>query len=533
MQEKIIPQNISAEQNVLCAMLIDNKAVGTVSGILKPDDFYRQAHQVIYRAMLNLYGRSEPVDLVTVIEELRKMNKLQEVGDVSYITLLGEVAPTAANVKFHAQIVADKAMQRQLIESGAVIASLGYECPDGEIRNAVDSAQKQLLELTGRRRGRDFVPIQEIVESTVDRMGSMVESDEPVTGLRTGFTDLDEVTAGLQPSDFIILAARPSMGKTALALNIAQNVALRGAGKDEAPKRVAFFSLEMSRDQLVQRMICTEADLETGELRPRRENSTQNFSKKIEAAAAAGQAPHAATERNKSKEGVKERPAVSVVADEAAGAEAAAGTAMEYRNTAAGAEAANTEATDKTQKQKMNVMNRIWMASDKLAGSSIYIDDTPGLTIQEMRGKARRLKAKGGLDLIVIDYLQLMQAPDRRTNSENRQHEVSEISRGLKALARELNVPVLALSQLSRSVETRQVKKPMLSDLRESGSLEQDADIVMFLYREDYYKNAGASPVHLTELIIAKHRNGPTGKVSLFFKNDCTKFIGLNERDAV
>ena len=487
MQEKIIPQNISAEQNVLCAMLIDNKAVGTVSGILKPDDFYRQAHRIIYRAMLNLYGRSEPVDLVTVIEELRKMNKLQEVGDVSYITLLGEVAPTAANVKFHAQIVADKAMQRQLIESGTVIASLGYECPDGEIRNAVDSAQKQLLELTGRRRGRDFVPIQEIVESTVDRMGSMVESDEPVTGLRTGFTDLDEVTAGLQPSDFIILAARPSMGKTALALNIAQNVALRGAGKDEAPKRVAFFSLEMSRDQLVQRMICTEADLETGELRPRREEEKQ----------------HALA--------------------------AESSTAEEHKAVAEESKAAAEE----TQKQKQQVLDRIWMASDKLAGSSIYIDDTPGLTIQEMRGKARRLKAKGGLDLIVIDYLQLMQAPDRRTNSENRQHEVSEISRGLKALARELNVPVLALSQLSRSVETRQVKKPMLSDLRESGSLEQDADIVMFLYREDYYKNAGASPVHLTELIIAKHRNGPTGKVNLFFKNDCTKFIGLNERDAV
>ena len=494
MQEKIIPQNISAEQNVLCAMLIDNKAVGTVSGILKPDDFYRQAHQVIYRAMLNLYGRSEPVDLVTVIEELRKINKLQEVGDVSYITLLGEVAPTAANVKFHAQIVADKAMQRQLIESGTVIASLGYECPDGEIRNAVDSAQKQLLELTGRRRGRDFVPIQEIVESTVDRMGSMVESDEPVTGLRTGFTDLDEVTAGLQPSDFIILAARPSMGKTALALNIAQNVALRGAGKDEAPKRVAFFSLEMSRDQLVQRMICTEADLETGELRPRREEEKQ----------------HALAAESSTAE------------EREAGAEESEAAAEESK-----------AAAEETQKQKQQVLDRIWMASDKLAGSSIYIDDTPGLTIQEMRGKARRLKAKGGLDLIVIDYLQLMQAPDRRTNSENRQHEVSEISRGLKALARELNVPVLALSQLSRSVETRQVKKPMLSDLRESGSLEQDADIVMFLYREDYYKNAGVSPVHLTELIIAKHRNDPTGKVNLFFKNDCTKFIGLNERDAV
>ncbi len=494
MQERIIPQNISAEQNVLCAMLIDNKAVGTVSEILKPDDFYRQAHRIIYQAMLNLYGRSEPVDLITVIEELKKMDKLQDVGDVSYITLLGAVAPTAANVKFHAQIVADKAVQRQLIESGTVIASLGYECPDGEIRNAVDSAQKQLLELTGRRRGRDFVPIQEIVESTVDRMGIMVESDEPVTGLRTGFTDLDEVTAGLQPSDFIILAARPSMGKTALALNIAQNVALRGAGKDEAPKRVAFFSLEMSRDQLVQRMICTEADLETGELRPRREEEKQH------ALAAEG----------------------STAEERKAGAEESKAAAEESKASA-----------EETQKQKQQVLDRIWMASDKLAGSSIYIDDTPGLTIQEMRGKARRLKAKGGLDLIVIDYLQLMQAPDRRTNSENRQHEVSEISRGLKALARELNVPVLALSQLSRSVETRQVKKPMLSDLRESGSLEQDADIVMFLYREDYYKNAGASPVHLTELIIAKHRNGPTGKVNLFFKNDCTKFIGLNERDAV
>ncbi|SFE78214.1 replicative DNA helicase [Succiniclasticum ruminis] len=516
MQEKIIPQNISAEQNVLCAMLIDNKAVGTVSGILKPDDFYRQAHQVIYRAMLNLYGRSEPVDLVTVIEELRKMNKLQEVGDVSYITLLGEVAPTAANVKFHAQIVADKAMQRQLIESGTVIASLGYECPDGEIRNAVDSAQKQLLELTGRRRGRDFVPIQEIVESTVDRMGSMVESDEPVTGLRTGFTDLDEVTAGLQPSDFIILAARPSMGKTALALNIAQNVALRGAGKDEAPKRVAFFSLEMSRDQLVQRMICTEADLETGELRPRREDATLKYLKQADAAGS--QTLHATTKSSDGMECGETHQPVFVVGDKAA----EDSTAEERKAVA-----------EETQKQKQQVLDRIWMASDKLAGSSIYIDDTPGLTIQEMRGKARRLKAKGGLDLIVIDYLQLMQAPDRRTNSENRQHEVSEISRGLKALARELNVPVLALSQLSRSVETRQVKKPMLSDLRESGSLEQDADIVMFLYREDYYKNAGASPVHLTELIIAKHRNGPTGKVNLFFKNDCTKFIGLNERDAV
>ena len=502
MQEKIIPQNITAEQNVLCAMLIDTKAVGAVSEILKPEDFYRQAHRIIYQAMLNLYGRNEPVDLITVIEELKKMDKLQDVGDVSYITLLGAVAPTAANVKFHAQIVADKAVQRQLIESGTVIASLGYECPDGEVRNAVDTAQKQLLELTGRRRGRDFVPIREIVESTVDRMGSMVENDGPVTGLRTGFTDLDEVTAGLHPSDFIILAARPSMGKTALALNIAQNVALRGAGRNESPKRVAFFSLEMSRDQLVQRMICTEADVDMQELRPKRNE------------AAAERTDAVLADRGDAGAG------------ETVNVGAASGATMQGDTKGAGAQVAAGE------NGKLELLNRIWVASDKLASSSVFIDDTPALTIQELRSKARRLKAGGGLDLIVIDYLQLMQAPSSaRSNSENRQHEVAEISRGLKALARELNVPVLALSQLSRSVETRQVKKPMLSDLRESGSLEQDADIVMFLYRDDYYKSADAAPNHLTELIIAKHRNGPTGKVDLFFKNDCTKFVSLNERD--
>ena len=253
------------------------------------------------------------------------------------------------------------------------------------------------------------------------------------------------------------------MGKTALALNIAENVALRGAKNDEPLKRVLFFSLEMSREQLVQRMICTEANLSKQELRPGKHSG--------------------ATE-------------------------------------------------DELENRKLSIMDRIWIASDKLAGSGLYIDDTPGLTIQEMRAKARRLKSEAGLDLIVIDYLQLMQAPNVKNNSENRQHEVSEISRGLKAIARELNVPVLALSQLSRNVETRQVKKPMLSDLRESGSLEQDADIVMFLYREDYYKNTGAAPSHLTELIVAKHRNGPTGKIDLFFKNDTTQFISMNEKDA-
>ena len=463
MQDKLIPQNIEAEQSVLGALFIDKNAINLVAGKLKPEDFYRIAHQIVYRAMLNLHADNQPIDMITVIEELKNMGKLKDVGDVSYITLLANMVPTAANLKFHARIVEEKALQREVIESGTTLASLGYACREGDLQNLVDTAQQRLLRLTSRNIGTDYVHIQSVVETTADRLGRMVENNEAVTGLPTGFTDLDKLIAGLHPSDFYILAARPSMGKTALALNIAENVALRGAKKDEPLKRVLFFSLEMSREQLVQRMICTEANLSKQELRPGKHSG--------------------ATE-------------------------------------------------DELENRKLSIMDRIWIASDKLAGSGLYIDDTPGLTIQEMRAKARRLKAEAGLDLIVIDYLQLMQAPNVKNNSENRQHEVSEISRGLKAIARELNVPVLALSQLSRNVETRQVKKPMLSDLRESGSLEQDADIVMFLYREDYYKNTGAAPSHLTELIVAKHRNGPTGKIDLFFKNDTTQFISMNEKDA-
>lgn len=463
MQDKLIPQNIEAEQSVLGALFIDKNAINLVAGKLKPEDFYRIAHQIVYRAMLNLHADNQPIDMITVIEELKNMGKLKDVGDVSYITLLANMVPTAANLKFHARIVEEKALQREVIESGTTLASLGYACREGDLQNLVDTAQQRLLRLTSRNIGTDYVHIQSVVETTADRLGQMVENNEAVTGLPTGFTDLDKLIAGLHPSDFYILAARPSMGKTALALNIAENVALRGAKKDEPLKRVLFFSLEMSREQLVQRMICTEANLSKQELRPGKQSG--------------------ATE-------------------------------------------------DELENRKLSIMDRIWIASDKLAGSGLYIDDTPGLTIQEMRAKARRLKSEAGLDLIVIDYLQLMQAPNVKNNSENRQHEVSEISRGLKAIARELNVPVLALSQLSRNVETRQVKKPMLSDLRESGSLEQDADIVMFLYREDYYKNTGAAPSHLTELIVAKHRNGPTGKIDLFFKNDTTQFISMNEKDA-
>ena len=469
MEEKLIPQNIAAEQSVLSALLIEKNAINTVVGKLKPEDFYRPAHQIVYQAILNLHERNIPPDMVTVIEELKTMGILEDIGGVSFITMLANIEPTAANLKHHARIVINKAMQREVIESGTELASLGYECRDDELQLIVDKAQQRLLQLTSHHIGQDYVHIKDVLPPVIDSFGEMVENDKTVTGLATGFTDLDELIAGLHPSDFIILAARPSMGKTALALNIAENVALRGAKEGEPPKCVIFFSLEMSREQLVQRMVCTEANVSKQDLQPRKNSADMT--------------------------------------------------------------AAEEKAAEELQNKKMAILDRVWEATDKLAGSGVYIDDTPGLTIQEMRAKARRLKAECNIDLIVIDYLQLMQATTSKGIIENRQREVSEISRGLKAMARELKVPVLALSQLSRSVETRQVKKPMLSDLRESGSLEQDADVVMFLYREDYYKNNDETPTHLTELIVAKHRNGPTGKIDLFFKNDCTKFISMNEKD--
>ena len=461
MQERIPAQNIEAEQSVLSAILIDNNVMEKIEEILKPSDFYRIVHQIIYQIMLDLYARHEPVDMVTLTEELKNRNKLDDVGGVSYVTLLANIVPTSANALYHARIVVNNALLRQLGESGAAITALSFE-KEEDIQSLIDRAEQTLHSVSLRKHGKAFVPIHDILTHTMDRMTSLQTKGETVTGLSTGFADLDRLTTGLHPSDFIILAARPSMGKTALALNIAQNVALRGAKEKEAPKRVAFFSLEMRGDQLVQRMLCTEADTDLKSL--------------------------------------------------------AAGSGTEA--TAAGPQRDNSLAQ----------WNRLWEAAAKLDEALIYIDDTPGLSILDLRSRARRLQAEDGLDFIVIDYLQLMQGSRSRQANDNRQQEVTEISRGLKALARELQVPVLALSQLSRSVELRQSKQPMLSDLRESGSLEQDADIVMFLYREDYYKGADDAPSHITELIVAKHRNGPTGRVTLFFKEDCTKFISLNRR---
>lgn len=448
-EERVPPQNIEAEQAVLGAMLIDKEAIAKASEILTSTDFYREAHRVIFNAMLELYNKNEAVDMVTVTEILKRDNKLEDIGGLAYITSLANVVLTAANVKYHADIVAEKSVLRQLVRVSTEIAAMGYEANE-DVGTLLDTAESRILEISNRKKKADFTPINDVLMESVQNIEKLINNKGGLTGLPSGFADLDKLTSGLHPSDFIILAARPSMGKTALALNIVQNVALRAHQKiGGEPRSVAFFSLEMSKEQLVNRMLCAEAGIDSQRLRI-------------------------------------------------------------------------GEMGDKD-------WDALWGACDLMSKAKIYIDDTAGITVMDMRSRARRLKAEHGLDLIVVDYLQLMQGSGKRNNSGDRQQEVSEISRSLKALARELDVPVLALSQLSRSVEARQVKRPMLSDLRESGSLEQDADIVAFLYREDYY-NPETENKH-TELIIAKHRNGPVDTVNLFFHKQFTKFVGFSKRD--
>lgn len=438
MVDRMPPQNIEAEQAVLGAMLISKEAIAEAAQILNPVDFYREAHRIVYEAMLDLSNKNQAVDNLTVIEQLNKAGLLEKVGGIAFVTALANTVPTAANVIFYAKIVKEKSLMRRLINTATAIATMGYE--DSEDADTImDKAEKMILEIAANRKTSDFTPIKQIVIDTFSKIEGLYESKGGLTGLSTGFKDLDRLTTGLQPSDLILVAARPSMGKTAFTLNIASHVAI----KENKP--VAFFSLEMSKEQLMQRMLCAEGLIESQRLR---------------------------------------------VGD-----------------------------LDEQDWQKLIA------AADKFSKAPLYIDDTPGISIMELRSKARRLQQEKGLSLILIDYLQLMQGRSNK-GSDNRQQEISEISRSLKSLARELNVPVIALSQLSRSVESRQIKKPMLSDLRESGSLEQDADIVMFLYREDYY-NAETENKNITDVIIAKHRNGPVDSIQLFFHKQFTKFADL------
>lgn len=435
--EKIPPQNLDAEQSVLGAMIIDKEAVHKAVEMLKPEDFYRDANGHIFQAILTLFERGEAIDLITLAEELRQSGLLDQVGGVAYVAGLANSVPTSANVEYYAQIVEEKSLLRQLISVSTRMARMGYEA-DEEVATLLDRAEQMVFELTQRKSVSSFTPLKTVLMNTFERIEFLFQNKGNITGCPSGFTALDKMTSGFQPSDLIIVAARPSMGKTAFCLNIAQHASL----KKNLP--VAVFSLEMSKEQLVTRMLCVEAMVDQQKLRTG-DLSDDDWQKLTRAAGPMAQAP-------------------------------------------------------------------------------LFIDDTPGISIMELRAKCRRLKSEHGLSLIVIDYLQLMSGGKK---NENRQQEISEISRSLKALAREVQAPVIALSQLSRAVEQRQDKKPMMSDLRESGSIEQDADIIMFIYRDDYYNPETTDRPGRADIIIAKQRNGPVGTVELGFLKEFTKFVTL------
>lgn len=431
--EKLPPQNIPAEQSVIGAMLLDKNAIMQAVEILSPDSFYKEAHRYIYEAILSISDRNEPVDLITVTEELRKTGKLDAIGGSVYISdLLGSV-PTAANVGYYARLVEEKAILRRLIEAGTAIVN---DCFDekNKVDFVLDNAEKTILEIAMKKARQGFFKIDNILKDVLDIMDKLYGKKEAITGIPSGFPDLDRLTAGFQNSDLVILAARPSVGKTALALNFAQNVAI----KYKMP--VAVFSLEMSKEMLAQRLLCAEAEVD---------------SQKI-----------------------------------------------------------------KTASLSDGGWKRLMKAIERLSQAPIFIDDSPLLTAMEMRAKARRLKKEHNIGMIVVDYLQLMQG---RQNIDNRVQEISEIARSLKTLAREIDVPVIALSQLSRAIEQRQDRIPRLSDLRESGEIEQTADMVFFIHRDDYY-NPTSDKGNIAQLIIAKHRNGPTGQIDLVFRKEFTKF---------
>ena len=434
--DRLPPQNVEAEQAVLGAILIAPDVLVTLAERLRPDDFYRHAHRLLYEAALEIAERGEPVDIVTLTAKMQTQGKLEESGGVEYIIGLARAVPTAANAEYHAEIVTDRAMLRRLIGVSTEIAATSYAGTES-VSDLLDQAERRILALAQTRNDRGFTPIKDVLLSAYERIEFLYHHKGGLTGVSSGYPELDRMTSGFQKSDLIILAARPSVGKTAFALNIAQNVAVR------AHQTVAIFSLEMSKEQLVQRMICAEANIDASVLR-------------------SGQ-----------------------LADE-----------------------------DWT---------KLSMGIASLSEAPLYIDDSPGITLAEMRSRLRRLQLEHGLGLVVVDYLQLIHGKGK---ADNRQQEISEISRSLKGLARELDVPVVALSQLSRSVEQRQDKRPMLSDIRESGSIEQDADVVGFLYRDDYY-DPESEKKNIVEVIIGKQRNGPTGKVELVFLKNYNKFVSL------
>jgi len=431
-----VPQNISAEQATLGSILLEKDSILNCVEILQCEDFYKSAHQIIYKCALELFEKNQAVDLVTLTEELQKKKQLDEVGGASYLATLMSSVPTAANVFYYARIVEEKAILRKLINHATQIVSMGYEEQE-EARVLLDKAENLIFDVSQQKIKNFFTPIKDLLTESFEKIEDLYHSGNFITGVPTGFIQLDELTTGFQPSELIIVAGRPSMGKTAFCMNIAQFAAMQ----HKVP--VAVFSLEMSKSQIVQRMLCSEARIDTHALRR-------------------GMMPE------------EDWPKLS-------------------------------------------------LAAGRLSAAPIFIDDSAGMSPLEIKAKARRLKAQYDLGLILIDYLQLIQTGLR---VENRQQEISQISRSLKGLARELNIPVVAVSQLSRAVELRSNQRPRLSDLRESGALEQDADVVAFIYREEYYKPK-SSKKGIAEVIISKQRNGPTGTIELAFLKEYTRFENL------
>jgi len=443
--DRLPPQNIEAEQSVLGSLMLDKDAVIKVSDILKSEDFYRGAHQFIFETMLELYGQNEPIDLLSVSNRLEEKERLEGTGGTSYLTDLINTVPSAANIIHYAKIVRKKKLHRDLIDAAHNITQLGYQEIE-DVENIIDEAEKKIFAVSQRSIRQYFTPLKPALEEAFERIDALHKGGgTALRGLSTSFYELDNILAGLQKSDFIILASRPGLGKTTLGLDIARHLAVN----EKIP--VGLFSLEMSSSQVVDRLLCSQAQVDLWKLRTGRLSS---------------------------------------------------------------------DGED-------NDFSRIQDAIGSLSESPIFIDDTPTSTVMEVRTKARRLQAEHGLGLIVVDYLQLMDEPRIRT--ENMVQKITEISRGLKALARELDIPVLALSQLSRAVEQRSPQIPRLADLRESGSLEQDADVVLFIYREDQYKK-DAERKNIAEIHIAKHRNGPTGKIELFFNQNFVSFQNLEKR---
>lgn len=439
------PHSIESEQSVLGSIFLDPETVVNVLEYLEPKDFYRKNHQIIFDAIMTLYNRNDAIDVVTVTNELENKDQLENVGGLDYLGEIATFVPTAANVEYYAKIVEEKSILRNLIRSATDIVKQGYDEND-QLAVILDSAEQSILQVSERRNRSGFIRISDVVNESLKNIELLSQQSGDVTGIPTGYIALDKMTAGLQPEELIILAARPAVGKTAFALNIAQNVATK------ADQVVAIFSLEMGAESLVNRMLCAEGNIDAGHLR--------------------------------------------------------------------------------TGQMSEEEWSNLIMAMATLGQSKIFIDDTPGIRIAEIRAKARRLKQEqGNLGLIVIDYLQLIEG----NNRESRQQEVSEISRQLKKLAKELKVPVIALSQLSRGVEQRQDKRPVLSDIRESGSIEQDADIVAFLYRDDYYEREGSEESeesefenNIVEVIIEKNRSGARGTVKLLFKKEFNKFSSMS-----